>query len=185
MQRRVTTVWLGALRICYGVRANKAQRLHSSIDLAQGRLDGKITKLGFQGCRDGLRPCTSWNGHGPLLMSVIGLEYDRQPWPANSMDEYYNACADSEMPCEVDADNHSDLCELLFYDKRKNGNEGLCMTADYEPLLLLKGDRLEPTVVLPNVGNFFALNVVPFSVMFWRTAHETATRHRNPFFDRF
>ena len=40
------------------------------------------------------------------------------------------------------------------------------MTADYEPLLLLEGDRLGPTVALPNVVNFFALHVFPFSVMF-------------------
>ena len=46
---------------------------------------------------------------------------------------------------------------------------GLRPTADYEPLLLVKGDRLEPTLVLMDVGDFVRLSVFPFPVTFWRS----------------
>ena len=60
--------------------------------------------------------------------------------------------------------------------------QGLCLTQDYTPLGLRKGDRLDPTPSLPDIGNFFELCCCPVDVTFWRPDRATLARHRNPLF---
>ena len=47
------------------------------------------------------------------------------------------------------------------------------MTEDYETLALKKGDRLEPSIHLMDVGDFFGLTTVPQQLTFWRPELET------------
>ena len=58
------------------------------------------------------------------------------------------------------------------------------MIRDVSALGLLKGDRLEPSPALEDVGKFELLGQGPFpvEVIFWRVANQTITHHRNPLF---
>eukprot|EP00959_Pyramimonas_sp_CCMP1952_P306147 6407115-Pyramimonas_sp.AAC.1 len=69
----------------------------------------------------------------------------------------------------------------LKFDRRKDGSHGRALIADYGPLGLFKGDRLEPSPHLPCLA-WFDTKPRPFDVMFWRPSAETAVRHRSPLF---
>ena len=73
---------------------------------------------------------------------------------------------------------------ILEYDRRKDGNHGLCLTRDFNAVGLLVGDRLEPSDKLPDVGKVYSISDFPVSLTFWRSSAEYITRHRNPLFDR-
>ena len=55
------------------------------------------------------------------------------------------------------------------------------MIADYVPLGLQKGDRLEPTPKMPLTDKFDSM-ARPIEACFWRPSKDTLTRHRNPLF---
>ena len=57
------------------------------------------------------------------------------------------------------------------------------MKKNLDTLSLLKGDRLEPSSDLIDVGAFESLPL-PTTVVFWRVKNTTMTLHRNPIFSR-
>jgi hypothetical protein len=72
----------------------------------------------------------------------------------------------------------------LRYDKRaKSGFGGRALMTDVPQYNLVKGDRLEPTSWMIDVGEFDQISVFPCIVMFWRTTSETLAKHRNPLFN--
>jgi hypothetical protein len=145
----------------------------------------RVTTFGFPNFNDGLRPCAICNGCGEVLQSVVGLGFDHQPWRPNGIRDYYDACCECEHNKMITQEHHAALVPLLAFDKRQHGNHGLCLIADYLPLELVKGDRLEPSSTLFDVGVFLrGFAVFPVFVTFWRCSSETLTRHRNPFFNR-
>ena len=83
----------------------------------------------------------------------------------------------------VNAADHQALCELLREDRREKGGNGLALMADYGAKELERGDRLEPSAVLPDVFDFFNQKEFPFRAVFWRRSRETLCRHRCPLFD--
>ena len=69
---------------------------------------------------------------------------------------------------------------MLAFNTRADG------TQDVRTLVLREGDRIEPTVQLPNVAAFRDLQLAPhasYSAVFWRRSEETLTLPRNPMFD--
>lgn len=54
------------------------------------------------------------------------------------------------------------------------------MSRAFPALGLLKGYRLEPNDVLPDVGAFERIDRFPARVLFWNPAAETWAKHRNP-----
>lgn len=46
----------------------------------------------------------------------------------------------------------------------------------------MKGDRLEPTPTMPDIGAGLDDAAVPITLCFWRCSAETVSRHRNPLF---
>jgi hypothetical protein len=74
----------------------------------------------------------------------------------------------------------------LFYDKRKNGGMGRCLANPVRCFGLLRGDRLEPSVELPDVGDLRSARP-PITLTFWRRHMETQrcldrVLRRNPLF---
>ena len=140
------------------------------------------------GWNDLLRPCYrcrtdpskmyELDGIGPLSAGTL-LENDEY-------DDYDNACSRCETTVILSNESHSYLCDLLYYDKRGDGNHGLCLKHDAKlrSLGLTAGMRVEPTETLPDIGAFFVINEFPFPVTFWNSSLETMTRHRNPLFQR-
>ena len=72
------------------------------------------------------------------------------------------------------------LRAVLDYDKRPKGAHGRALLADLPGLNLLKGDRLEPSVLLPDVGALDDWVSGGKTLSWWRPGAETLCRHRNP-----
>jgi hypothetical protein len=93
-------------------------------------------------------------------------------------------CCDScEHHVEVTNDVQQTLRQNLSFEKTKSGPpKGRVVQNDLVALGLRKGDRLEPSAAVSDVGQFESLPT-PFRATFWRASSETLTRRRNPLFD--
>ncbi len=72
------------------------------------------------------------------------------------------------------------LLGCLEYDKRDNGSHGRALISDFAGLGLLKGDRVEPTLLCPDVSAVEAIRTFPCELLFWRPSRATVAKHRNP-----
>ena len=107
------------------------------------------------------------------------------PWAPKALGDYEQACAACEQRVRVTTDRQlQQILGTLIYDKRKQGHHGRCLAAPLASLGLEKGMRLEPSVDCPDVGQLESLcGNLPMGgveLVFWNTAAETLTRHRNP-----
>jgi hypothetical protein len=138
--------------------------------------------LGFPSWQDGLRPCFQCPAFGADMFSALGHTCVALAWLQNDEGEYEAACQRCEVRVRLDADSKAIVLALLRPDKRKDrGAHGLALVAPVPALGLHADDRLEPSPNLPDVGALADADV-PIDVVFWRTAEETLTRHRNPLF---
>ncbi len=80
----------------------------------------------------------------------------------------------------IDACTHKRVVDALEYAKRSHGNHGRCLREALPHLGLALGDRLEPSVYLPDPSVIDLAAVFPMPVLFWRTSSETLCRFRNP-----
>ena len=138
--------------------------------------------VGFPAHIDGLRPCFGCNAFGDGLYETEGLSEVWEPWRNNEPGDYDRACQACEIVVRVTAVQHRELTALLVYDRRQRGSRGLALLQDYPALRLRRGDRVEPTRMLPNVDGFEKLTQFPQEVLFWRPSLETLARHRCPLF---
>ena len=156
---------------------------------AMGRIKGDWAEyagtFGFPNWRDALRPCfcclaTVWNMHVRSMISIGNL-----PWRINGESDYFEACDRCEIDLVLSRPDHALLVPLLKFDEMKNGNRGLCLTADLvlQGIELQTGDRVEPSRQLPDVDAIRHISVFPASVLMWRCSRETLARHRCPVFD--
>ena len=75
------------------------------------------------------------------------------PWTENTKQSYFQACARCEVRATVvDGPMYLALKAVLRFHKKKAGAQGLLLTQDFEPLCLRKGDRMDPTPSLPDIG---------------------------------
>ena len=136
--------------------------------------------FGFPTWTDSLRPCFCCNSTTWLLYSIEQFGRNSLPWTSNSKGDYAIACDRAEVHIVVDKLTCALLEDNLYYDKRDHGNRGRCLTNDIVSLGLCKGDRLEPSKALPDVGGLHRLKVFPVPLVFWRCCRESIARHRNP-----
>ena len=96
--------------------------------------------------------------------------------------DYDVACARCEQKRWIGRAERDAFLPLLEYDKRttQDSSNGLALLQDYPPLDLLKGDRLEPSPELPDVGSIGIVAVWPLLVTFWRNACLSMALHRSP-----
>ena len=121
--------------------------------------------------------------HREELHQHSDVDSDWAPWGKCTAEQSEAAAARCEIRVTLTKTHHSALRSLLMYDRRKKGAcGGRGLTANYPPLLLLAGDRLEPCAELSDVGRFEDLQV-PCTVLFWRKSNETRLRHRCPLLD--
>ena len=138
--------------------------------------------LGLPTWQDGIRPCYLCAAHGEDQFVVAGNREEALRWPMNTEEDYRNCCQRCLRRVRVKSVADRDaISRKLRYDKRQNGNRGRCMTDGLDAFGLFAGDRLEPTARLPDVAGFDSATP-PFSVDFWRTSEESATRRPNPLF---
>jgi hypothetical protein len=108
------------------------------------------------------------------------------PCPNKTYNDYDVACQACEIVVIItSAAVHRQIRNALFYDKRTNTivQGGRCLRIDLPDLNLNRGDRLEPTPTMVDIGNDFdMLCTFPVTCLFWRPTAETQTKHRNPIF---
>lgn len=108
-----------------------------------------------------------------------GLSPNSVPWAEKTTQDFENACIDCEFFRDVTDADFPSLRGTMFFDRRKHGNRGRCMSEDFPRMNLVKGDRLEPHLAMQHTMAFDMLPR-PFRVKFWRPSNETLCRHRNP-----
>ena len=129
-------------------------------------------------------PCFCCQATPPDLRVLGSFSPVHTPFPERTPEEYLEACERCEVLVLIpDVRTHQQLLGLLFYDKRKGklGSRGRSLSVAFPALNLAKGDRLEPSDYLQDVGQFENLTP-PVQVLFWRPGKQTFTYHRNPLF---
>jgi hypothetical protein len=121
------------------------------------------------------------------MFQTSGMTMGQLIWRINAEGDYFDACRRCEILVRLLEPAHIELImRYLRYDKRKDGARGRALTHD----VLVNGtelklnDRLEPSETLPDIGAVEHIEDFPCTIIFWRAAQETMTRHRNPIFDR-
>ena len=146
--------------------------------------------LAMQTSRNKWCPCPlcfgnhfSWHTGYPNMF-VFGL-----PFGERGEDDHHAACAACEIHLHIAHEwQRADIFDVgkLTYLKGKLGR-GRTLRYDVPRLGLCKGDRLEPSGTLLDVG-LFDEHPLPFDVVFWRThyigrATSDPFVHRNPLWD--
>lgn len=177
--RRHDNAELDAARACL---ANVLMQFRTAVLFIKGDWMEFSTTLAYPSWRTAIAPCPRCWCTVDTLYSTRGLSAFGTPRPQKSWGDYCHACN----ACEHHVDPLTDamwrkLRAALIYDKKKDGGRGRVLGMDVPEVGLLKGDRLECTVDCPDIGSGFN-DTCPPRVTFWRRAHESITRHRNPLF---
>ena len=137
---------------------------------------------GFASWRSVAHPCfCCWTTRAELYQ-VGDTSPVQGPKRSKTPADYEKACSDCEVTVEVpDETTKARLIGLLFFDKRKKGGQGRCMRQPWVELGLRQGDRLEPSIRTPDIGNL-ETKPTPCTLIFWRPANETLCKHRCPMF---
>ena len=103
-------------------------------------------------------------------------------------EDYSNACESCEISVHVgkqQLDLLHAILHSLFYDRRPKGSHGRSLRFAIPGTQLRAGDRLEPTLTLPNVSMLdgFTADDLPVRLHFWRTEQQRV-KHRNPIFNK-
>ena len=125
-------------------------------------------------------PCLLCHCTKATMHQLEGFSPLSMPSPETTHEEYEAACRACEL--EVLVPNQATLEELrasLEEDRRDQGAHGRALLRDLPALGLLKGDRLEPSLLLPDVAQVDNLHGA-CRLTFWRRSEETLARHRNP-----
>lgn len=138
--------------------------------------------LGFPTWSSRSDPCLFCKAVSETLFSVGGLSPMQTPCPAKTFEDYCAACARCELRRTLGPHQFAEVRAALDFDKRRGGNQGRALRVDVPSCGLLRGDRLEPSVFTPDIGEAFDRMVPPVHVVFWRRSEETLTKHRNPLF---
>ena len=112
-------------------------------------------------------PCMFCLSPKSSLGEYRGLSPLSVPWPTASMESYTEACRACEQVRMLSKAQHARVLAALDYDKRRADARGRALLRDIPEVYLAKGDRLEPSRRLPDVGLFEQLSSFPAEVVFW------------------
>jgi hypothetical protein len=129
-----------------------------------------------------MHPCFCCHATRDQMQSLGQFNALTPPFPEKTGFQYEEACGFCEQWVTLkDKRQHQIVLGALFYDKRKHGDHGRCLSRDIADLQLLQGDRLEPSALLPNIGDYERLTP-PCRVLFWRRPNQTIATRRCPLF---
>ena len=140
-----------------------------------------VNTVGFPSWFDGLNPCPFCFVPHAELHVYKGLTPLKTPHAAKTHEHYLQACNAAEIWKTLTAADITKIRPRLVYEKRKKQSRGRVMGSDMPEYGLMKGDRLEPTMLNPDTANF-APAQAPRQTKFWRPSSQTVTRWRNPLF---
>lgn len=141
-----------------------------------------VTSFGFPSWNDKCHPCWACECEQPELYHLEQADCLSWPFRLKNQASYNQAC----LACErvVVVRTKADLNKIvatLAYDHSSSGPRGRALRAALPEFGLEKGDRVEPSEAVADVGEISDL-ALPVRLTFWRRSAETATRHRNPLF---
>ena len=146
------------------------------------------TTLGFRSWAHHTHPCHrcfATGGEGGNMRNFEGLTARARPHAAKTLTHCENACAAREIWVEVpNAEVLANLVANLKYDKRKRGAQGRALLNDIGLLGLRKGDRLNPSPQVLDIGAIDFRTDFPFRLCFWRARPDDPCRFRCPLFSR-
>ena len=104
------------------------------------------------------------------------------PWPLRSFAEYLHDVTICEIRVHVATTHLLNIIRArFFFDKRQGGAKGRALSEGVPEVGLLKGDRLEPDLSMPDVGMVDSISA-PCTLLFWRSSAASSSSHRNPLF---
>jgi len=159
---------LGFRAICLFIKADWAEVVHS---------------LGFPSWQDASSPCPFCFCSSAEMYLTRGFSPVSCPCPPKKLDDYLEACERCEVRSTLSAADLRRLRPLLAYERRAGRPRGRVLQADVPELGLLKGDRLAPTILEPDIDSF-SPTLAPREAVWWRSSDETIVRDRNPLFCR-
>lgn len=128
--------------------------------------------------------CFCTGGPEGTMAALDGVSVLSLPWRTKGAAEYEEACRAAEVRVMVTSETqYQELLGRLFYDKRSQGSCGRALLTDFAALGLLRGDRLEPCHLHPNVSLEHLPRRYPMALIFWRPERESLAKHRNPLFE--
>lgn len=128
-------------------------------------------------------PCMLCRSPKEGLFELDGFNPVSMPYGSKSYRDLEDACAACEIRISITADLHVAIRSRLTYDRRRVGLRGrfLMQAVPGTDPPLLRGDRLEPSIELTDIGEGFDnLSAFPTTVTFWRVSRETFVYHRIP-----
>ena len=144
------------------------------------------SSLGLASWNAKIAPCPFCTVEKASLFVLSPFNPISSPWTVAKQDEYEEACSKAEHKVVMTRAQQREIVPLLQYTRKRDGGRGRCLAKGYEPLGLLKGDRLSPDENMHDVANFDTAFSDPAKInhtaTFWRTSDETRTRWRNPLF---
>lgn len=158
-------------------------RMRAALVHIKGDWSEYANTWGFTSWASADRPCLFCTAPKNDMYQVTNLSPVSFPFHENEDCEYWAACDRSEVVVHVTEALHKAIALCLRYDKRKNGSHGRALVRDIEGTPLRAHDRLEPSEVLPDVGQFESLRSFPARLVFWRPSKQTLVLHRNPLWD--
>ena len=158
--------------------ASEPLAFRSCVLLVKGDWASFAHEMGMASWTDATHPC-------PFCCATLGDWHDctrltpSQPAHARTTPEgYLQAVEACEHQRFITQEMEAELTPALAYDKTQNGARKRALKRAFPHLGLSRGDRVEPSRALPNVGDFRAGVLVTF----WRRSAETKARHRFPLF---
>ena len=139
--------------------------------------------VGFPSWNDGVRPCPCCNASGDRLYDHEGSSATAFPHRENKEGEYAESCARCEIIKDMAREERMEVLQRgdLAYDRKTDGSRGRALGRNIDEWELAKNDRIEPSVDLPDPGQF-ENRPGTIRITWWRPSRETMARHRCPLF---
>ena len=144
-----------------------------------------VHTYGLKRWDDLFHPCFGCLCPKDRLMDVGSLSAISCSFPQVTNTMYQQACAKCEITVHIiDTPMLQRLLGHLDYPRGRGGHRGRVVVRDFihgAGILLLTGDRLDPSPSCPNI-RYLSQVVPPCDIIFWRPANQTICSHRCPLF---
>ena len=162
------------------VLADKDFGFRASVLYIKGDWMEYASSLAFPTWASAFDPCMMCQASLSEAYRLLGASALGPPWPRKTLEWYKSACEACEVRVALTDETYREIRAVLVYDKRKAGKRGRVLAIAVPSVGLEAGDRLEPSDLVPDVGNFD--QSAPAAAIFWRVPARPNVHHRNPLF---
>ena len=140
------------------------------------------TSLGMPSWADKANPCVFCYSSVESLHRLRGILAHSLPWAAKTTGDYLECCDKADIKVTIIDFGMRDLLgsAVEYYKGKIKGGGGRQLKMALPALGLEKGDRLEPTEILPNVALLDKLASFPTTITFWRRFPGAVCYRRTP-----